>query len=122
MYFLDKLNARNWTYLIHATAFYIPYLVQEFNESMNSSYINYEQNIIIINWRGDYRTVDLELINSVTGIPISAGENDPLPLDVYLPLMGPNCENPRTGGINGTTTYKNIYATGRWACSNIIGT
>jgi len=89
---------------------------------MNSSHINYEQNIMIINWRGDYRTVDVGLINSVTGILISAGENDPLPLDVYLPLMGPNCENPRTGGIKETTTYKNAYAAGRWACSNIIGT
>ena len=96
--------------------------MQEFYNSMNSSHIDYEHNIIMLNWRGDYRTVYLNIINSVAGIPISSGDQDPLPLEIYLPIMGPNCENPRTGGIKGTTTYKNIYATGRWACTNIIGT
>jgi hypothetical protein len=122
VYFLDAINSRNWGYLIHTEDFYIPYLVQEFYNSMASGHINYEHNIIKLNWRGDYRTIDLNLIQEVTGIPISTGDQESLPLVDYLPIMGPNCENPRTGGIKGTTTYKNVYAAGRWACTNVIGT
>ena len=58
----------------------------------------------------------------VTGIPISVGDQDPLYHAEYLPIMGPACVNPDMGGIKATSTYKNIYAAGRWVCSNIIGT
>jgi len=89
---------------------------------MNSGHIDYKDHVMIVNWRGDYKMVDLNLIQSVTGIPISTRDQDPLPLDTYLPIMRPNCENPQNGGIKGTTTYRNIYAAGRWVCSNIIRT
>jgi hypothetical protein len=77
---------------------------------------------MVVNWRGEYREVDLKKIQEVTGIQISSGNQDPKYLAEYLPIMGPACVNPDMGGIKGTTTYKNVYATGRWICSNIIGT
>ena len=80
VYFLDTINNRNWGYLLHSEDFYIPYLVQEFYNSMNSGHVNFENHTIIVNWRGEYKIIDLSLINFVTGIPISSGDQDPLPL------------------------------------------
>jgi len=77
---------------------------------------------LIVNWRGEYKTSDIELISHLAGIPVSSGEPYPMSLADYLPLMGNNCESPEMGGIKATTFYRNIYIVGRWVCSNIIGT
>ena len=53
VYFLDAINNRNWGNLLHSEDFYIPYLVQEFYNSLNSSHVNFENHTIIINCRGE---------------------------------------------------------------------
>jgi len=69
------------------------------------------------------KILDGAMISGITGIPMTTGTNHtPLAIEEYIPWVGRNCMKMDGGGLNESTVYKNVYATGRWIKANVLGT
>ena len=68
---------RNCDYLIHegSTDHYISNLVEEFYSSFTNNDIDDHAHSIYINWIGEMKVVDLQLLSDLTGIPLTLGLN-----------------------------------------------
>lgn len=116
-HFFDEINNRGWNYLIHdGNDFYIPHIVAEFYNGIQN--INWEDEVISLEWREQEKFVDLQTISNMTQIPLRVGANATQSLEEYMSLMGSNCRRSNSGGIVGTTMYKNVYATCKWLVHN----
>ena len=92
-YFLEEIMNRNWGHLIYegSTDHYIPSLVKEFYNTFTNKDIDNHAHRIHINWRGERKVMDLQLLSNLTRIHLALGLNQiPMKVEEYMSLMGEN--------------------------------
>lgn len=118
-YFLDEIKDRRWDYLLHNNmSIFVPSLVNKFYASFGRE--NYDADLFRLrfNWRRQERIVDVHTISQITGILPTVGSHLYLPLENYILFMETSCRIADKG-ISGAGMYKNVFATCRWASTNV---